>query len=323
VEQIAVTRSIVDALAFCDVIRSAYDLDEPVSCKLISKMLRTQDNDHYLIQAGDTRFVARLYQRGAHLKREESDYRYEMEWLLFLSQQGIRVSVPIQRRDGHYLGSVSAPEGKRYFTLFSYAEGKPLMATDDDQLFLMGQKMAQIHLVSNGFKCDQQRRPMDLEYLVDEPVNRMKQFWAGKQDDRLKLLLRSAEEARVGIMALLENEEETPDSWGPIGGDFHPYNTHITASGLATFFNFDLCGYGWRAYDIAAFLLNANLISQASTLSESFFAGYYSARPLSNNEHLAIAPFLTLRRVWLAGTFSSQDGVAGYTFIGPAQIEGQ
>ena len=77
-------------------------------------MLRTQDNDHYLIQAGDTRFVARLYQRGAHLMREESDYRYEMEWLLFLSQQGIRVSVPIQRRDGRYLGSVSAPEGKRY-----------------------------------------------------------------------------------------------------------------------------------------------------------------------------------------------------------------
>jgi Ser/Thr protein kinase RdoA (MazF antagonist) len=198
-----------------------------------------------------------------------------------------------------------------------------MMATDEDQLFLMGQKMAQIHLVSNDFVSDQERRPMNLEYLVDEPVDRMKQFWAGKQDDRLKLLLQSAEEARVGIMALLENEEETADSWGPIGGDFHPYNTHITASGEATYFNFDLCGYGWRAYDIATFLLNANLINQSSTLSESFFAGYYSVRPLSSNEHLAIAPFLTIRRVWLAGTFSSQDGVAGYTFIGPAQIDGQ
>lgn len=322
-EQIAVTRSIVDAEALGSVIAESYDLDGHVTCKLISKMLRSQDNDHYLIKAGDSRYVARLYQRGRHLNRQKSDYQFEMEWLHFLNKHDIRVSVPIERRDGEYLGTVAAPEGDRYLALFTFAEGKPMMATDEDQLFTLGQQMATIHKISNDFRTDLRRRPMDLEFLVDEPEERIRQFWAGKEDNRLKLLLASAEEARVAIMALLENEETTPDSWGPIGGDFHPYNTHIDPTGNPTFFNFDLCGYGWRAYDIATFLLNANLINHSSTYSESFFSGYYSVRPLSNNEHLAIAPFLTLRRVWLAGTFSTMDGIAGYTFIGPAQLDGQ
>ena len=68
-------------------------------------------------------------------------------------------------------------------------------------------------------------------------------------------------------------------------------------------------------------MLNANLMRQPSNLSEAFFAGYYSVRPLSRNEHEAIAPFLTIRRVWLTGTFSTVEGVAGYTFIGPAELD--
>jgi Ser/Thr protein kinase RdoA (MazF antagonist) len=323
VEHITVTRSIVDARAFGKVIAGEYDLEGPVTCKLISKMLRTQDNDHYLIRAGGTKYVARLYQRGEHLKRQETDYRYEMEWLHFLKSKGVRVSIPIRQKDGGNLGSVNAPEGKRFYALFSFAPGKPMSARDEDQLFVMGQKMAEIHLLSNDFQTGQERRPMDLDYLVDEPVERLKQFWAGKEDRWLELFLTSAEEARVGIMALLDNEQTTDDSWGPIGGDFHPANTHFDESGEPTFYNFDLCGPGWRAYDIASFLLNANLINQPSDRSESFFAGYYSKRPLSTNEHMAIEPLLILRRLWLAGTFSTLDGVAGYTFIGPARIEGQ
>jgi Ser/Thr protein kinase RdoA (MazF antagonist) len=52
-------------------------------------------------------------------------------------------------------------------------------------------------------------------------------------------------------------------------------------------------------------------------LSEAFFAGYYAVRPLSNNEHEAISPLLTIRRVWLTGTFSVVDGIVGHTFIAP------
>lgn len=322
-KHIRVTRSIVEAGALAEVIAGEYGFEGPVKCTLISKTLRTQDNEHYLITAQDQKYVARIYQLGQHLNRRESDYLFELDWLTFLKGRGLPVSYPLPRADGGYLGQVNAPEGQRYYALFSFAEGRPMSPGNEDQLYNLGARMAQIHLTSNDYESPYERHPMDLAFLVDRPVERLKRFWGGRKDDKLDILLTSAEDARDKIMELINNEEYTEDSWGPIGGDFHPYNTHFDTHHQPTFFNFDLCGNGWRAYDIAVFLLNADLFNKPSNLSEAFFAGYYSERPLSRNEHQAISPFLTIRRVWLTGTFSTVEGVAGYTFIAPAQIDGQ
>lgn len=191
-----------------------------------------------------------------------------------------------------------------------------MSATDEEQLYIVGQEMARIHVVSNSFKSQHKRQPMDLEFLVDQPIQQIQKFWTNSNDEKLDLLLTSAEVAKEELLAILNNEEETADSWGPIGGDFHHVNTHFKDS-QPTFFNFDLCGYGWRAYDIATFLLNTDLLHKSAKLSEAFFAGYYSIRPLSNNEHEAVSPLLTIRRVWLTGTFSVVDGIVGHTFIAP------
>jgi Ser/Thr protein kinase RdoA (MazF antagonist) len=159
---------------------------------------------------------------------------------------------------------------------------------------------------------------MDLEFLLDRPVTRMQRFWANDEERNLDLILTSAAEAREELLGLLRNEEHK-NSWGPIGGDFHHSNTRFDANDNPTFFNFDLCGPGWRAYDIACFLLNTNLMHAPEELSEAFFAGYYSVRQLSPKEHAAISPFLTIRRIWLTSSFTMDEGLAGHTFIAPAQ----
>ena len=66
---IRVVRSFVEAEALADLIAEEYDFSGPVTCKLFSKMLRTQDNDHYLVttQNGD-KFVVRVYQVGTRLR---------------------------------------------------------------------------------------------------------------------------------------------------------------------------------------------------------------------------------------------------------------
>ena len=50
--------------------------------------------------------------------------------------------------------------------------------------------------------------------------------------------------------------------------------------------------------------------------AEAFFAGYFSVRQLTDEEHAAVAPFLTIRRVWLMGAFAREDGLVGHTFMG-------
>jgi Ser/Thr protein kinase RdoA (MazF antagonist) len=157
-----------------------------------------------------------------------------------------------------------------------------------------------------------------MTYLHDEPLERIRRAWGPRRKTNLDILLTSAEDAREEVYALLGEEPNPNDgSWGVIGGDFHNLSTHFK-DGEPTFFNFDRCGYGWRAYDIAAFLSNTNLLQTSEGLSEAFFAGYYAERPLSREEHAAISPFLTLRRIWRMGLFALDDGLAGYTFLAPA-----
>jgi Ser/Thr protein kinase RdoA (MazF antagonist) len=315
---IRVARSFVAAGALAELIAAEYDLPEPVSCKLFSKLLRTQDNDHYLVTAADGRqFVSRVYQQGDRLQRQESDYQFELDWLNFLKSRHLPVSGPICRRDDRYLGSLPAPEGVRYYALFDLAPGTTLSLTKSEQLYHFGAKMAEIHVVSNDFHTPHARQPLDLENLLDRPLAKLRQMWATARSSDLDLLVNSAEEARQEITNLFDDDENA-DRWGPIGGDFHSNNVHFDNKNQPTFFNFDLCGYGWRAYDIASFLLNTNLMHTPAKLSEDFFAGYYSVRPLSPNEHEAIAPFMTIRRVWLTATFTMDRGSAGHSFIGPA-----
>lgn len=318
--QIQVVRSFVAGPALAEVIDNEYDLGGKAEARLFSKMLRTQDNDHYKVIVGDTIYAARIYQFGPHLHRQESDYEFELDWLNFLKEKELPVSHPIRRKDGRFLGSVDAPEGKRYFALFSFAPGKPMDIFNSEQLFSMGVNMAKIHIASNDYTAPYERRAMDLDFLVDRPIARLKRILSKKphRADDLELLIASAEEAREELVEIIKNPSTTPDGWGPIGGDFHSTNTFFTDDLSPTFFNFDLCGYGWRAYDIAAFLQNTDLINLSEDLTEDFFAGYYSVRRLSNNEHSAISPFLTIRRIWLTGTFTRDDMPMGYSFIAPA-----
>ena len=317
-KDIRVTRSFIAADSLAEVINEEYEFSPPVTCKLFSKLLRTQDNDHYLVKVGGQSYVARVYQLGKHLERTESDYLYELDWLNFLHQEALPVSYPIPRRDGTFLGQLNAPEGPRYYALFTFAQGKPMDLKSQDELFAFGANMAMIHKVSNRFQSPHARQPMDLAFLVDRPVERLTRFWEHSRAEDLDIILMSAREAREEILALLRNEEHTEDSWGPIGGDFHNASTYFTNHSSPVFFNFDWCGPGWRAYDIAAFLQNTNLMHEPEEYAEAFFGGYYSVRPLSNNEHHAISPFLTIRRIWLTSIFSREDGLVGHTFIAPA-----
>lgn len=317
-EQIRIARSFIAAGALAEVIHNNYDIDGPVSCKMFSKLLRTQDNDHYRVNFGDQKYVLRVYEQGDASQRQESDYLFEMDWLLFLKENGLRVSTPLPRLDGSLLGSLNAPEGKRYYALFTFAKGNGMSLSDPDQLYDFGAAMARIHKASDQFSSTHYRRPIGMEYLLDKPLERIEQAWGPRRAQNLDILLTSADEARQEVYTLLGEEPTSgTESWGVIGGDFHNVSVHFD-NGQPTFFNFDRCGYGWRAYDIAAFLSNTNLLQTSEGLSEALFAGYYSVRPLSREEHAAVSPFLTLRRIWRMGLFALDSGLAGYTFLAPA-----
>ncbi len=315
---IQVERSFFAAEAVAALVANEYAVEGTVECKLFTKMLRTQDNDHYRVKVnGEKQYVLRIYQIGRYLQREQSDYQFEVDWLTYLADNGYRVARPLPRRNGKLLGELDAPEGLRYYALFSYVEGVEMSPKSEEQFYELGKQMAQIHLSSAGFQTTQVRQTWDLYYLMDLPLERLKRNWSSKRWGDYDVILASADEARAEVMRLLGGRQ-TPDRWGTIGGDFHTVNSFVNEQGELSFINFDLCGYGWFAYDIAVFLLNTELLNAPVELSEAFFAGYFAVRPLSSEEHESISSFMTLRRLWLMGYFAMGGGFAGHTFIAAA-----
>ena len=72
---------------------------------------------------------------------------------------------------------------------------------------------------------------------------------ADRRQSDVSRIAEHAEELKAQITEL----DFGSDGWGIIGGDFHGWNLHFTENNELTLFDFDLCGYGWRAFDLAVY----------------------------------------------------------------------
>jgi len=102
-----------------------------------------------------------------------SDILYEIDVLLHLKQQDIVVSVPVPKKDGDFLYDILAPEDPRTFVLFTYAPGSPHVykTNVENESYIYGRSVAQIHLATEYFSSQHKRFPLDLNHLVNEPLN--------------------------------------------------------------------------------------------------------------------------------------------------------
>jgi Ser/Thr protein kinase RdoA (MazF antagonist) len=116
----------------------------------------------------------------------------------------------------------------------------------------MGETMARIHTVSDEFATPHARKPLDLAYLLDRPLERIRRTWTDDRAANLDLVLTAQPKKRAKSCGTTWTSSRPRCRWGPIGGDFHQSSVYFNETNEPTFFNFDLCGPGWRAYDIAA-----------------------------------------------------------------------
>lgn len=94
-------------------------------------------------------------------------------------------------------------------------------------------------------------------------------------------------------------------AYGICVGDVHSGNTHFTEQNEPTLFDFDQCGYGWRAFDIAKFLHVAMRMKTDVTVRNSFLEGYQSIRKLSETELAVIPAFITAAHIWVMAISAS------------------
>jgi len=275
--------------AVASMVASAYAIGDMIECRCL--MSRT--NDTYLVTAEHGRFVLRVY--GLHA-RSLTEVLFEVEFLNHLADKGVLVARPVPRRDGGFVSIHRAPGGDRYAVLFTYAPGEPPPWPPDPAYYRpYGRAIAAIHRGLDDFASAHPRAPLDLDYLVDRPMQVILPLLAHRPHDAA-YLQRLADTMKERVAAL----SPTMD-WGGCHGDPQGANCHATSDGMVTFFDFDCCGLGWRAYDLATFRWTVAVNRADEALWREFLAGYKEGRDVGNADLQAVPCLVAIRHIWWMG----------------------
>jgi Ser/Thr protein kinase RdoA (MazF antagonist) len=303
---LSATHSILTPGSVLGALAGRYALDAPVDCRLLKPGL----NDSYLVTSSEGRCVARLY--GA--QRGRSEVAYELELLLHLAAAGVPVAEPLPAADRELTCVLDAPEGPRELALFRFAPGAAISWRDERHCRLAGGLAARIHGAADAFHTGHTRRPLDLEQLADGPVRAVEPFLLQRPDDR-EFLVGLADDLHGRVARASDRGLD----WGPCHGDFGAKNIHL-AGGSPTALDFDMCGPGWRAYDLAP-AYRATRQAGEDGLWRSFLEGYAVLRPLSPSDLAAVPTFRLLRHLGMLGIYASNAARWGAISLNDAALD--
>ncbi len=245
-------------------------------------------NDFYRIDGAAEPLVLRVSPAN---RWSPNEIAAELALLRQLDDAGVAVGCPRSFDNGADLLAIHAPEGERTATLFGFMEGSLLTDTATDAADL-GQALARIHAV--GEPALAASRPVyDSAELLGRSVVVIADHFAHLRAE-VKALEKFAREAVPRV-----DRFGAEHSVGVIHGDVQLRNAMRAPDGRVAVFDFDECGRGWAADDMAIFLMLARGRRQPD-LAEAFLRGYESERKLSDEEHDLLDVFIRARAIWAA-----------------------
>jgi Ser/Thr protein kinase RdoA (MazF antagonist) len=293
-----VVHSLLFPVALADLVSAEYGLDE-VCCRLIKATIR----DVYRVDARQGPSILAVYRHG----RRAAEIEAELDVLDFLAARGpdagVVVAPSIRTMRGARLLSLAAPEGPRVAVLFQFAEGAtPDRALEPEVAHRCGQMVALLHGLTDGWLATMPsasaRTPLDAALLLDRSLEQIGGFLGQRPAD-----LAAVRQAAALLRRRLLTLPRDPPGYGLIHGDVIPSNVLVAPGGTLTLLDFDFCGPGWRAFDVATFLHVVGERRLPEAAGPAFLAGYESVRPLADWEREAIPLFVSVRDVFRLGNW--------------------
>jgi Ser/Thr protein kinase RdoA (MazF antagonist) len=308
-DRFPVIRSFLDPEALSRLIEAAHGLSG-VRCRLIKGTIR----DIYLVTSATGPFVLAVYRHGL---RTTDEIRAELALLEHLDAAGAPVAPAVPRPGGDRLLPISAPEGDRYAVLFRFVDGSQLSKTPEPETVRrFGRAVALVHRLSDGVPGALARPRLDAEELIDRSLAAFAAA-AGHRTDVVAYLHDLAPMLRRRLADL----PTVPPAFGLIHGDVIPSNAQIEPSGDVVVLDFDFCGYGWRAYDVATYLNEVAFWTSPADAAEAFLAGYQAVRPLAAREVTALPLLEAVRGIASLGVPAANAEVWGSAYLSDRMID--
>ena len=279
----------IEPQALTPFLSDRYGISGTATCSFI----RRGGNDHYLVEDLGRKYVLRLYLNGKYFIRSADDLRFELDLIQFLVEQGLPVAAPIPDVEGKSLVLFESNGETRLAVLFEFAEGRDIWETMNEwHARELGSTVAELHLAMDRFNSGHSRYDLDLDFLVEEPLGLLEAHPAYCDRDSLEFLRGFA----VRLREKLREAEYSRGAYGLIHGDLGWHNIHYHPDKGMRIFDFDLCGYGWRAFDLALVRLQFD-----DDHWGAFINAYQSVRTMSGPERDSIGDFVQLWPMWHIG----------------------
>ena len=285
-----------------DLVAEHYALPEPVSGRFYAQGL----HDNYLIQSGAQKFILRVY---TSAWRSEEEICFELDLLTFLHQQAAPVAFPLRTKTDAWYFLIDSPAGQKVAALFNYADGAaPRFELSVAESALLGSTIANIHRLSDTFKPLHRRTLLDIPYLVDESLIAITPYL----EVEARAYLGGLREKLAAAIAPLSKESPL---FGICIGDVNTTNFHINASQQITVFDFDQCGYGYRAFEIGKYISSIHVLPLKQALAAAFIEGYQQVRQLTPAERNAIPYFEMVGVIWVMAINAYNVGHLGFSHL--------
>ena len=268
-----------------------YDAGTLLSYKGIAEGV---ENSNFLLHTSGNPLILTLYEK----RVEKSDLPFFLGLMQHLAARGLSCPLPLPRRDGALLGSLSG----RPAALISFLEGMWLRKPEAKHCREVGRALAEMHVAGEGFEL---KRPNALS------IDGWRALWE-KSEDR-------ASEVEPGLQNEIRSDLNFLAAYWPkslpagvIHADLFPDNVFFLGDELSGLIDFYFACNDLLAYDVSI-CLNAWCFEKDGayniTKGTAMLEGYQSVRPLSDAEITALPVlsrgsalrfFLTRLYDWLA-----------------------
>ncbi|BBP00952.1 phosphotransferase enzyme family protein [Sulfuriferula nivalis] len=279
-----------------------YDLPTPEICTYYARGL----HDNFLVVTKQNKFILRIYRK---TWRTAEEIGFELDLLRFLGNQSANVSFPIHTKNGSLSFLIDTAEGQRAAALFLYADGHaPGHEITVEESGLLGSSVAIIHQLTDTFSTPYTRTLLDMSHLLDESIITVDPFLDPAMRSYLKTLQKQLHLALPSI-------PKEPGLYGICTGDVNPTNFHMNDKKQITLFDFDQCGYGYRAFEIGKLISSVHALKMKDDLAKAFIDGYQQIRQLTPLEVSAVPYFEMISVIWVMAITVKNADLIGHKWL--------
>jgi len=282
-------KSIIHPDSLQTIIQQNYLLENVESVTLV----KSGFNDTYHVKGAKSSIgYARIYSLAA---TQSSSADFEAEFLLYLNEHNISVSLPIKLNNGSYKKNLKLPEGNRDLVLFETATQLSENVPISSYAFKYGIHVGLLHLAAMKFKPKLKPQQLNLDYLLFNSLELIGQH-IGKQTAEFQFLNIIADK----VSTILGKLDLSKNLFGICHGDLHTQNIMKNGNDY-TFIDFELCGEGSLLYDLGTIKSTSwmSLGNKVETFWLPFLNGYLCQIKLDKQQLLCVEYYAIVRQIWL------------------------